>query len=85
MDNEKVIKTTGDELRMLIGLAADKYCEANDVSMKESVIVMHIAAEISHYVQSHFNGENIFSDKDIEIYCSVENLLANVIHRKEAM
>lgn len=63
---EKKIITTEEELRMLIGLAADQICDTHEEG-KEGLI-MDVAADICNKVNDHLTGRKKFSDEDIKLY-----------------
>ncbi|WP_346663223.1 hypothetical protein [uncultured Merdimonas sp.] len=63
---EKKIITTENELRMLIGLAAEQVCNSHEKD-KEGLI-LDVAAEICIKVNGHLTGRKEFDSDDIELY-----------------
>lgn len=63
---EKTIITTEEELRMLIGLAAEQVCNSHEKD-KEGLI-LNVAAEICIKVNDHLTGRKEFDSDDIELY-----------------
>ena len=53
---------TEQDIRVLIGVAADEFCEEN-VSPEEDDSVMNIAAEIATRILGHLSGEKKFSSE----------------------
>ena len=63
---EKKIITTEEELRMLIGLAAEQVCSTHGSDKEE--LILDVAADICRKVNDHLTGRKKFSTDDIELY-----------------
>lgn len=63
---EKKIITTEEELRMLIGLAAEQVCNSYEEDKEE--LILDVAADICRKVNDHLTGRKKFSTEDIELY-----------------
>lgn len=63
---EKKIITTEEELRMLIGLAAEQVC--NSYGEGKEGLILDVAADICRKVNDHLTGRKKFSTDDMELY-----------------
>lgn len=66
---EKKIITTEEELKMLIGLAADQICNSHEGDKED--LIMDIAASICIKVNDHLTGRKKFNADVIEVYKAV--------------
>lgn len=66
---EKKIITTEEELKMLIGLAADQICNSHEGDKED--LIMDIAANICVKVNDHLTGRKKFNADYIELYKAV--------------
>lgn len=66
---EKKIITTEEELRMLIGLAAEQVC--NSYGEDKEGLILDVAAGICTKVNDHLTGRKQFSTDDIELYKNI--------------
>lgn len=69
---EKKIITTEEELRMLIGLAAEQVCNSYEEDKEE--LILDVAADICLKVNDHLTGREKFSTDDIELYKALMNV-----------
>lgn len=65
MEETKII-TTEEEIRMLIGLAANQICDSHDES--EEDLITDVAGDICIKVNDHLTGRKKFSAEDIARY-----------------
>ena len=66
------INTTEEEIRMVIGLAADEIAEGKDEKLEDAI--MSIAARIAGRAIAHLTGERRFSNENIMAYEFISTL-----------
>lgn len=64
---------TGQDIRVLIGAAANEFCKENDFPEEGDVLVMNMAAEISSKVCNHLSGEKEFPAEVISFLRMLDN------------
>lgn len=69
------INTTEEEIKMVIGLAADEIAEGKDEKLEDAI--MSIAARIAGRAIAHLTGERRFSNENIMVYEFVSTLTKN--------
>ena len=66
---------TEQDIRVLIGAAADEFCEENYFSEEDDDSVINIAAEISCRVCEHLSGKKKFSEEIMTLLQALDDRL----------